>query len=389
MLNRIWFIILLVILLFLLTIPILHVLNKENKPPEGFFFGVSYGQNTFIEAKLLIDEVKDYTNFFIINNWDISTNETVLNQICDYATEAGLTFIVFFDFIDVSSHGYPWHHQWVNSAKDRWGEKFAGIYIYEEPGGKQIDRGIYDEFHGERARMFENVSTNSEAAEVFVTELPLGPSFHFLQNLNISKFVSDYALYWFDYLAGYDTVFVELGWNHSTPKHIGLCRGAAKAQNKDWGTIITWKSQKEEPTSIKTGPEMLEDMCQSFKAGAKYVIIFNFPRYPEDNPFGILKTEHFEAMEQFWQYASSHPEDYGKTNGNAAFILPKDYGWGMRYINDSIWGLWPADNRAPLIWDNMNKLIEKHHLDLDIIYDDPRFNYEKYNKIYYWNTTVN
>ena len=388
MYNRIWQFFVIILLITILFIPTVHILNSERKPPEGFFFGVSYGLSTASEAKLLINKVKDYTNFFIINNWGISTNETALNEVCDYAAEAGLTFIVFFDYIDLSLGGYPWHHQWVFAAKDRWGDKFAGIYIYEEPGGKQIDTGIFDEFHDERANIFENVSTYREAAEVFVTTLPTGYSFHFLQNLNITKFVSDYALYWFDYLAGHDTIFAELGWNHSTPKHIGLCRGAAKAQNKDWGTIITWKSQQISADSIKTGPEMLDDMLISFEAGAKYVVIFNFPRFPEDNVFGVLTEEHFTAMQHFWQYASSHPRDYGKRSGNVAFVLPKDYGWGLRSQDDLIWGLWEADERTSLLWEKINKLLEKYDLQLDIVYDDPRFDYGCYKEIFLWNSTI-
>ncbi len=389
MLKRILIILFTILLLTILLISIFYFIRVENGPPEGFFFGVSYGLSTVSEAKILIDKVKDFTNFFIVNNWDISTNETALTEICDYATKAGLTFIIFFDYIDVSAHGYPWHHQWVFSGKDWWGDKFAGIYIYEEPGGKQIDKGIFDEFHNDRAKIFENVTTYTEAAQVFVNQLPLGLSFSFLQSINATKFVSDYALYWFDYLAGYDTVFAELGWNHNTIQQIGLCRGAAKAQKKDWGTIITWKNQTEEPESIKTGQEMLEDMLISFEAGAKYVVIFNYPRFPENNQFGILTDEHFLAMEEFWKYASEHPEDYGKTNGNVVFVLPKDYGWGMRNPDDKIWlPKWGPDEVSPIIWENMNKLIEKYGLNLDIVYDDSRFNYQDYHELYLWNATI-
>ena len=94
------------LLVTILTIPIFSFLTSEEKLPEDFHFGVSYGLSTVNEAKLLIDKVKDYTNFFIINNWEISTNETALTEICDYAADAGLTFIVFFDFIDVTSQKY-------------------------------------------------------------------------------------------------------------------------------------------------------------------------------------------------------------------------------------------------------------------------------------------
>lgn len=381
------------LLVSILLFSLIHVYyNCNNEPPEGFFFGVSYGLQTVNEAKLLIDEVKEYTNFFVINNWDISINETALNEVCDYAVKSGLSFIIFFDFISVSEHGYPWHADWVAAAQDRWGDKFLGIYIYEEPGGKQIDTGLFDEFHmaNERARMYENVTTYSEAAEVFVTELPRSLSFNYLLNNSIPRFVSDYALYWFDYLAGYDTVFAELGFSHNTTQHIGLCRGAARAQNKNWGTIIVWKSRKpiDETMGIyKTGAEMLQDMLISYEAGANYIVIFNFPRFPEGNPYGILTKEHFTAMQKFWQYVCKHPEDYGKTGGQVAFVLPRDYGWGMRSPDDKIWGLWSADELSPIIWENMNNLIEKYGIKLDIVYDDPRFSYETYNEVFFYNST--
>jgi hypothetical protein len=391
--KRIWLLLFTVLLVSVLLLSLIHVYDCDNEPPEGFFFGVSYGLQTVHEAKLLIDEVKGYTNFFIVNNWDITINEAALNEICDYAAESGLSFIVFFDFISLTEHGYPWHADWVITAKDRWGDKFLGIYIYEETGGKQIDTGLFDEFHmdSERAKMYENVTTYSEAAEVFVTELPLSLSFSFLQNNNIPRFVSDYALYWFDYLAGYDTVFAELGFGHNTTQHIGLCRGAARAQNKDWGTIIVWKSRNPEDTTMgvyKTGPEMLQDMLTSYEAGANYIIIFDFPRFPEGNPYGILTEEHFVAMQQFWLHVCTHPEDYGKTVGQVAFVLPKDYGWGMRSPDDQIWGLWSADKLSPVIWENMNKLIEKYGIQLDIVYDDPRYSYETYSEIVFYNYTI-
>lgn len=44
---------------------------------------------------------------------------------------------------------------------------------------------------------------------------------------------------------------------------------------------------------------------------------------------------------------------------------------------------------VPKIWEDMNKLINKCGLKLDIIYDDPRFDFRaKYAKIYLWNSTV-
>jgi hypothetical protein len=391
--KRIWFLPLSLLLVTSILTPLLYIVYEvESKPPEEFFFGVSFGLTTASEAKVLIDKVKAYTNFFVVNSWDLATNETALNDVCDYATESGLSFIVFFDFISINPRREElvWHREWVESAKDKWGDKFLGIYIFEEPGGKQIDTGLFDEFYHdeERQRMYENVTTYSEAAEVFLKRLPQTWSFRYLQRHNITKFVSDYALYWFDYLAGYDTVFAELGWNHSSIQQISLCRGAATTQRKDWGAIITYTYKN--PPYLASGTKTLDEMLRAYKAGAKYVILFNFPQYPEDNQYGILMDEHFNAMRQFWEYICKYPERYGETDGQVAFVLPKDYGWGMRRSDDKIWlPKWGPDDLSPIIWENMNKLIEKHGLQLDIVYNDPRFSFENYCQVIFWNSTIN
>jgi hypothetical protein len=387
MTKRIW-LILIAILAIAAFLPIVYwqsvSIDGSNVP---LLFGVSFGGKTACEAKLLIDEVKGYTNFFLVNSWDLSINETALNEVCDYAAKADLSFIVFFDFISFDPKGYSWHSEWIVKAEEKWKDKFMGIYIYEEPGGKQIDTGLFDEFTMGRLDVperFANASSYSEAADIFVTELPKDQSFEFLKNNGIPKFTSDYALYWFDYLAGYDTVFVELGWNHSRYQQIGLCRGAANVQGKEWGAIITWTY--DDPPYLASGSEILEDMLIAYRSGAKYVIIFNYPTYPEDNLYGTLSEEHFAAMQQFWTHINEHPEEYGSEKGQVVFVLPKDYGWGMRWPYDSIWGLWPADNLSSAIWNKMNKLAESYGFQLDIVYNDPQFSFDEYSEVYYWNS---
>jgi hypothetical protein len=350
---------------------------------DEFFFGVSFGQETVEEAKFLIDKVKGYTNLFWVGSWNIATNETALNEVCDYAADAGLSFLVFFSF--VSREAYPWHQTWLNTAKERWGDKFLGVYLFDEPGGKQIDLGGWNE---DVVQVFESVSDYSEAADLFVSSISSSNSTIDVKKRGLPMFTSDYALYWFDYLAGYDTVFVELGWNHSTATHIGLCRGAANVQGKEWGAIIVWTYY--EPPYLASGPEILEEMLAAYRAGAKYVLIFNYAEDETGKPYSILNEDHFEAMQEFWRYTRSNTDQHGVTVGQAAFVLPKDYGWGMRREEDNLWGLWPADEKAPLIWENLNKLIAKHGLNLDIIYDDANFSYEeKYSQVYFWNATIN
>ena len=73
----------------------------------------------------------------------------------------------------------------------------------------------------------ENMADYSEAAEKFVAGISSFDSTNDVKSRNIQMFTSDYALYWFDYLAGYDAVFVELGWNNSRIQQIALGMGSA------------------------------------------------------------------------------------------------------------------------------------------------------------------
>ena len=380
------------LMIFGVSLPVyLFCSSKSETVEEQFFFGVTYGSNTTWEAKLLIDKVKGYTNLFIIDSWDISTNETALNDICQYAVNAGLSTMVYFDYVFYEVEQWSWLRNWMETTRQRWGANFLGIYLFDEPGGNQIDTNQWRSGTSARQAM-ENASDYSDAAGRFVKDIPSTISWRNVKSVNLPIFTSDYALYWFDYLAGYDTVFVELGWNTSSIQQIALCRGAANVQGKDWGAIITWTYH--EPPYLASGPEIYEEMVTAYDAGAKYVVTFNFPKHPETNPYGVLAEEHFVAMQRFWDYVQTPPRrGSADARGQVAFVLPKDYGWGTRrtenFIEDRIWGFWPEDQTTLIVGKNMRILLNLYGLKLDIIYDDPQFSYqEMYEQIYYWNSTL-
>ncbi len=102
--------ILIVILVVSAGLSLIYAYQASTSPrtvgTDEFYFGVTCGFNTTRESELLIDRVKNYTNLFIIDSWDVTQNETLLNEICDYAANAGLKFIVYFDLISGTS-GLP------------------------------------------------------------------------------------------------------------------------------------------------------------------------------------------------------------------------------------------------------------------------------------------
>jgi hypothetical protein len=352
----------------------------DYKEKNKVFFGVSYGGNTVWEAERLIDRVKDYTNFFVVNSWDVSIDEEKLDSVCEYAYSAGLSFIVY---IYISPRIYAWQSDWLERAQMRWADKFLGIYLYDEPGGKQIDKGQWDyspAHGGFTIDRFENITNQPEAADRFVTTIANTRNMQLLKNLSINVFTSDYALYWFDYKAGYDVVLAQFGWDHNQVKHIALCRGAAKVQNKQWGVIITWATN--DYPYIASGDQIYNDLMLAYNSGAHYLVVFNFPQLGN---YGALQDEHFAVMEKFWNTMQTSPQK----DSTVAFVLPKDYGWGMRNPNDKIWGLWNPDEESIALGEHIGSFINKYNTKADIIYNEPEFiDTSIYQKMYFWNGTT-
>ena len=354
--------------------------NEEEAP---FYLGVTFCGNTTVEAKLLIDRIKTYSNLFILQSGPISKNETVINEICDYAVASGLNIIVYFGWFDTD---HQWQIPWLDYAKQRWANHFLGVYYYDEPGGIQIDYNwphFFNKIKQQNSTLYQTLAPTIEsylegtlprdydaAADHFTSFLQNNPDLKELKSRSITTFTSDYALYWFDYLGGYDVVFAEFGWNNSIVQETALVRGAAQIQNKSWGAIITWKYM--DSPYLDTGDNIYDQMRTAYEAGAKYVVIFNYPQI-DDNPYGIMRDEHFEALERLWKNITSTQKiTHGSTKAENILVLPKNYGWGMRHPDDKIW-YWGPDQETPQIWEYTRKLLLQYGLKLDIAYEDTEF----------------
>jgi hypothetical protein len=119
------------------------------------------------------------------------------------------------------------------------------------------------------------------------------------------------------------------------------------------------------------------------------VVVFNYAD-GMDGPYGTLQDEHFQALQHFWNDVVQNPNvKHGGITAEATLVLPKDYGWGMRHENDTIWGLWKADDTSQQIWNQVQSRLAQYGSKLDIVYDDPAYNVTgKYSQIYYWNQSA-
>jgi hypothetical protein len=359
----------------ILNLPILFFgfltpVTFESYDPD-FYFGISVAHANLSTIKETIDKTSPYTNVFVIGSTGITYDSEKLNETCQYIYDKELDFIIYTE----KEYYSQIQHQWEEDPKNRWNTHFLGYYVADEPGGKQLDRSVMlvreAENFTDAAQQYEN-TFNMILRWLNYTENPS----------DTPIFTSDYALYWFDYKAGYDTVFAEFGWNYSRQLNIALNRGAATIQNKDWGVIITWTYNN--PPYLESGPELYNDLVLAYENGAKYILIFDSN---EDYTESTLKEEHFEAIEQFWQYTKDNPRE-SETEKRVAFVLPEGFGYGFRGPQDKIWGLWEADALSLEISYHLGTFLDKYGSKMDIIYDDELKIDETYSQYIFWNGTI-
>jgi|WetSurMetagenome_2_1015567.scaffolds.fasta_scaffold83432_2 hypothetical protein len=368
-----------VLLFFLLISPLFidHNLianaSTANTPPN-IFLGVDVSFESVSATEQLIDKVCSYTNLFVIGCYG-NYNLTRLNILSQYVYDRGLSFIVYTD-----SSRYP-SRPWLADAKNTYGDKFLGIYYLDELGGKQLDQASYPLVTN--ATSFNDAATNYVyIANFLLRNGTYGISRSFAYPHEFKLFTSDYSLYWYDYEAGYDTVFAEFTMNFSQQLNLDLVRGAAASQNKDWGVMITWKYNT--APYMESGPELLADMKLAYQNGAKYIIVFDGDQNWTQN---ILDNGQLDAIKEFWQYAQITPQNISPASDRTAYVLPVDYAYGFRGPSDRIWGLWSPDSITDGICRNVSKLIQKYGYNLDIVYPNGTYPVESlgYKNVFYWN----
>lgn len=359
---------------FFVAIAISTYFYTDSASPNSIdvFVGVDAAFGTVEEMISIIDEVKSYTNLFVIGSTGITNDLNNITQVCQYLYDSGLYFMTFahpavnLDFSQV---------EWFKEAKQVWSPYFIGLYAYDEPGGHQIDQDLYT--------VITQADNYTDAYEKYIKNLTL-----FLSGIkdgweigDFPFYTSEYALHEFDYRVGYNAIFTEFAWNHSRSISIALCRGAATVHNKDWGIMITRSHNDSKP---EPGQKMYEDMVLAYQNGAKYILLFDYPSFSD----GILGQEHFDALKQFWQYIQTHHRTDNILEKRVAYVLPANYGYGFRGPNDKIWGLWEADELSTEVWNDVNNLIQEYETKFDIIYEDTlQLNIKAYNKLIFWNGT--
>lgn len=417
-------------------------LAKKAGDPEAYV-GVTYGGNTVEQGKLLIDRVKGYSNLFILASGLLQRDLNSVNQLGDYAVSSGMYFLPYFgnfiqstmsSWLNNAKQRWGTHFLGVYYADEPGGKMLDDYVEYKDAmTGDSITKTKYGDVVVQKTdgvvinyeldgviRLFqppsanENSDIDSEADfypnGTIITVKPAvdGFTFHNYQELidikpfkdinetaqrfcdrdksniellsNYTRiFTSDYALYWFDYKAGYDAVLGHVGWNLSLTQQLALIRGAAHQQNKEWGIIITWKYQTSPYLDNKT--EILSQMKIAYEAGAKYLVLFNY--YDSENStYGTMGDPHFQALESFWKNINNNQISHNSIQPDSVVVFPRNYGWGTRWPEDKVWGIFKGDQQTKQIWTLMQQALETHGLKTDIAFDDEKFPLSGYQNVY-------
>ena len=338
------------------------------------YFGVDVAHADIDKIKALIDEVSPYTNMFIVGSTGITHDETKLADTIQYLIDHDLSYVVFTNFASRLTS--------INSTAASNQDYFLGIYYDDEPAGRQLDVHTH--------RIVNDAENYSDAATQFTYSIShrlnatiyQNRSLNFISPSEFTLFTSDYALYWFDYKAGYDVILAQFGWNYSRQLNIALCRGAATVQNKDWGAIVAWTYTH--PPYLGSGEELFNDLTLAYENGAKYILVFDSNEEYTDT---ILDEEHLDALKRFWEYAKNNPRSWSLLRDRVAFVLPKDYGYGFRGPYDKIWGLWESDELSYEISERLGILLKEYGPKLDVVYDDCLELDNTYQAYFFWNGT--
>lgn len=369
--------VLVVVLVAVILVSLVAALNWSRPPVEvpKFYVGVelAYTNANVSDIRAMVDRVRGYTNVFVIGSVELTYNESALDESCQYIHDAGLKIIVL--LTNYTNYSYD-TRIWTNQTQQKYGDDFLALYRYDEPGGDQLDNG--------KLRFVSNATAYADTASNYTYILQQHVNFY---RSNVSRiFTADYGLYWWDYKAGYDSMFAEFVGNQSRERHIALSRGAATNFGKDWGAIITWKYDGP-PLYIEDADSLFNDLMVAYSAGAKYLIVFD---YPKTDTYGILTDRHFDALKRFWDWSHANPQAFGSAKATAAYVLPGDYGSGLRSAADNIWGLFPADSLSAKAWNDINTLTSRYGAGFDIVFDDGTLGNvsARYASVFFWNETV-
>jgi hypothetical protein len=197
------------VLVFLVVFASVAVTVFSDRPASrpDVFVGVSIGYGDEDVVYKIADATAGYTNLVILGSLTVTSDTAKLTRVCDYLYQKGFYFIIYVGF---STYEFlpprgP-DTQFFNQTVGRWGDRFLGVYLFDELGGKQLDvnQTVKPLSRGTVPDLFIDTNNYVYVSEAYVSSI-IGVVQISMQQWYYPPypklFISDYALYWYDYSA--------------------------------------------------------------------------------------------------------------------------------------------------------------------------------------------
>jgi len=74
---------------------LVYVESQPDLKAPDIFFGIDAAYDNMTALKQRVDQVRSFTNFFIVGSYGVTFNKTRVDDLCQYLYDRGLSFAVF------------------------------------------------------------------------------------------------------------------------------------------------------------------------------------------------------------------------------------------------------------------------------------------------------
>ncbi|MGD6808932.1 MAG: hypothetical protein ACQCN3_04465 [Candidatus Bathyarchaeia archaeon] len=77
------------------------------------------------------------------------------------------------------------------------------------------------------------------------------------------------------------------------------------------------------------------------------------------------------ALEDFWnEVVNNSVVVHGSVKADSVLVLPKNFGGGLRWREDIVWGVFKGDEASGVLWDLLQSALDSYGYALDVVFDD-------------------
>lgn len=116
-----------------------NLLTDEKQEEPTLFIGVDIASGDESCVYRVADAVAGVANLIIIGTLNVTQDTLALTRVCDYLYQRDFYFIVYVAFaVEGLFPPRGPDPEFFNTTAKQWGNKFLGVYMFDEPGENKL-----------------------------------------------------------------------------------------------------------------------------------------------------------------------------------------------------------------------------------------------------------